>query len=43
MTTEPIRDGLLAAIRENPDDDTPRLILADWLGKPNWKRGSGGC
>jgi uncharacterized protein (TIGR02996 family) len=31
MTTEPIRDGLLAAIRENPDDDAPRLILADWL------------
>jgi uncharacterized protein (TIGR02996 family) len=23
--------GLLQACRENPDDDTPRLILADWL------------
>ena len=25
------RDALLAAIRENPDDDTPRLAYADWL------------
>jgi uncharacterized protein (TIGR02996 family) len=24
-------DGLLAAVREEPDDDTPRLVLADWL------------
>ena len=24
-------DGLLAAIRSDPDDDTPRLVLADWL------------
>jgi uncharacterized protein (TIGR02996 family) len=24
-------DGLLAAIRAEPDDDTPRLVLADWL------------
>src|ERR1043166_5079721 len=23
--------GLLAAIRGNPDDDTPRLVYADWL------------
>ena len=23
--------ALLAAIRENPDDDTPRLVYADWL------------
>jgi uncharacterized protein (TIGR02996 family) len=23
--------GLLHAVREEPDDDTPRLILADWL------------
>lgn len=25
------RDALLAAIRANPDEDTPRLALADWL------------
>ncbi len=25
------RDALLAAVRANPDDDTPRLVLADWL------------
>ena len=25
------RDALFAAILANPDDDTPRLILADWL------------
>src|SRR5436190_9903180 len=25
------RDALLAAICERPDNDTPRLILADWL------------
>jgi uncharacterized protein (TIGR02996 family) len=24
-------DALLAAICENPDEDTPRLVLADWL------------
>lgn len=24
-------EGLLQAIRETPDDDTPRLILSDWL------------
>ena len=24
-------DGFLAAIREHPDDDAPRLIYADWL------------
>lgn len=24
-------DALLAAICENPDDDTPRLVFADWL------------
>lgn len=29
MTTD--RDGLLAAIRERPDDDGLRLIYADWL------------
>src|SRR5215510_14180756 len=23
--------ALLAAIRANPDDDTPRLVFADWL------------
>ncbi|MBY0456405.1 MAG: TIGR02996 domain-containing protein, partial [Gemmataceae bacterium] len=25
------RDALLAAIRANPDEDTPRLAFADWL------------
>src|SRR5262245_38647966 len=25
------RDALLKAICENPDDDTPRLVFADWL------------
>ena len=25
------REGLLADIRENPHDDTPRLVFADWL------------
>jgi uncharacterized protein (TIGR02996 family) len=25
------RDALLAAIRANPEEDTPRLMLADWL------------
>jgi uncharacterized protein (TIGR02996 family) len=25
------RDALLAAIRANPEDDTPRLAFADWL------------
>ncbi len=32
-------DALLRAICENPDDDTPRLIYADWLdehGKPDY-------
>ena len=24
-------NGLLEAIRKNPDDDTPRLALADWI------------
>src|ERR1700721_3792438 len=24
-------DALIAAICENPDDDTPRLVVADWL------------
>lgn len=31
------REAMLAAICENPDDDTPRLIYADWLdenGRP---------
>ena len=27
----PDEQGFLAAIREAPDDDTPRLIYADWL------------
>src|SRR5262245_49407761 len=25
------QDALLAAIRDNPDEDTPRLAYADWL------------
>jgi uncharacterized protein (TIGR02996 family) len=25
------RDALRAAIRANPDEDTPRLAFADWL------------
>src|SRR5690242_1539927 len=25
------REGFLAAIQEAPDDDTPRLVFADWL------------
>src|SRR4051812_48307025 len=25
------REALVAAIAANPDDDTPRLIFADWL------------
>jgi uncharacterized protein (TIGR02996 family) len=25
------RQGLIAAIRDNPDDDTPRLVCADWF------------
>ena len=32
-------DALLAAINANPDDDTPRLVYADWLdenGQPEW-------
>lgn len=24
-------EALLAAVRDNPDDDTPRLVLADWI------------
>ncbi|MGL4551625.1 MAG: TIGR02996 domain-containing protein, partial [Gemmataceae bacterium] len=24
-------DGLLDDIREHPDDDTPRLVCADWF------------
>src|SRR5689334_5694977 len=26
-----LRGALMADIIENPDDDTPRLVLADWL------------
>ncbi|MCE9562364.1 MAG: TIGR02996 domain-containing protein [Planctomycetes bacterium] len=33
MTTE--RDALLAAICANPEDDTPRLVFADWLDEHN--------
>ena len=25
------RDAFLQAIRDSPDDDTPRLVFADWL------------
>lgn len=25
------REALLAAVRESPDDDLPRLVFADWL------------
>ena len=25
------REALLRAVCENPDDDTPRLVFADWL------------
>src|SRR5262245_46948004 len=25
------RDALLRAVCDNPDDDTPRLVFADWL------------
>ena len=25
------REALLKAVCENPDDDTPRLVFADWL------------
>jgi uncharacterized protein (TIGR02996 family) len=27
----PVEDAFLADIRDHPDDDTPRLIYADWL------------
>lgn len=33
------RESLLRAVCENPDDDTPRLVFADWLdehGDPAW-------
>jgi uncharacterized protein (TIGR02996 family) len=33
------REGFYAAIRANPDDDTARLVFADWLeesGEPRW-------
>ncbi|MBN9117733.1 MAG: TIGR02996 domain-containing protein [Planctomycetes bacterium] len=33
------RDALLRAVCENPDDDTPRLVFADWLqenGEPEY-------
>jgi uncharacterized protein (TIGR02996 family) len=39
------RDALLAAIRAHPDEDTPRLVFADWLDenepdpKPRAKKG----
>lgn len=38
------RDALLAAIRATPDDDTPRLVFADWLdeNEPDPKPKKGG-
>jgi uncharacterized protein (TIGR02996 family) len=27
------QEGILAAIQEAPDDDTPRLVYADWLAE----------
>lgn len=36
---ESLDEGLLKAIRENPDEDTARLIAADWLDEheqPEW-------
>ena len=33
-----VRDALLAAILDAPDDDAPRLVFADWLdehGEPD--------
>lgn len=36
--THPEYAGLLRAILESPDDDTPRLVMADWLDE----RGDGG-
>src|SRR5262245_30974911 len=31
MATDPEYDALYAAVCAAPDDDTPRLVLADWL------------
>lgn len=28
---DPMRDALLAAVAEQPEDDAPRLVMADWL------------
>jgi uncharacterized protein (TIGR02996 family) len=28
---DPTRDALLAAVAAEPEDDTPRLVMADWL------------
>jgi uncharacterized protein (TIGR02996 family) len=40
MTTD--RDALIAAVVAHPDEDTPRLALADWLDegsrRPLWDR-----
>jgi uncharacterized protein (TIGR02996 family) len=32
-------EGLLTAISKQPEDDTPRLIFADWLTEKGDKRG----
>ena len=34
------RDAFLRAIRESPEDDTPRLVFADWLAV-NYRKKSG--
>jgi uncharacterized protein (TIGR02996 family) len=40
MTLASQEDAFLAAIREHPQDDTPRLIFADWLAEhDNGKNG----
>ena len=38
-TDEQIRAALLADILANPDDDAPRLVLADWLSERGDPRG----
>ena len=35
----PVEDAFLADIRDHPDDDTPRLIYADWLEERGDPRG----
>lgn len=40
MQTRPEALAFLEDIKENPDDDTPRLIFADWLEERDDPRGS---